>query len=201
MYSENTFRMLFILSFIALFSIRVISQLRARQDRGKVEIREKSPSLIAGSIAALVAIVFGVEYIFSPGTFAFAYVLKYPWAIRWLGAILLFVGILLLGLAHYHLDKSFHSFVVTRENQKMVESGPYHWIRHPIYTAYLLNYFGGGLLAGNLILTFVPTILFGILVALRVAPEEGAMIEQFGNEYRNYMKHTGRFLPKFGDSI
>ncbi len=201
MNSENTFRTLFILSFIAMFSIRIYFQLRAKQAGGKVEIHEKSPSLIAGSIAALVTIVFGAEYIFSPGTFAFAYALNYPWAIRWIGVILLFVGILLLGLAHYHLDKSFHSLVVTREDQKMVESGPYHWIRHPIYTAYLLNYLGGGLLAGNLVLTFVPTILFGILVALRVAPEEGIMIDQFGDEYRNYMKHTGRFLPKFGGSI
>jgi len=64
-----------------------------------------------------------------------------------------------------------------------------------------LKYLGGGLLVSNLILTFVPPILFGILVALRVTPEEGAMIEQFGDEYRNYMKHTGRFLPKFSGNI
>ena len=201
MNSESTFRTLFILSFIAMFCIRVYFQLRTRQARGKVEIREKSSSLIAGSIAALVAIVFGAEYIFFAGTFDFAYTLKYPVVIRWLGALLLFVGILFLGLAHYHLGKSFHSLVVTRVDQKMAEGGPYHWIRHPIYTAYLLNYLGGGLLAGNVVLTFVPTILFGVLVALRVAPEEGAMIEQFGDEYREYMKRTGRILPKFGGSI
>ena len=196
MNSECLFRSLFILSFIALFSIRIISQLRVRRGRGKVEILEKSPSLIAGSIAALVTLVFGGEYIFFPGTFNFAYTWKYPLAIRWFGAFLLFVGITLLGAAHYHLDKSFHSFVVTINGQKMVKSGPYRWIRHPIYTAYLANYLGGGLLAGNIILTVVPTILFGILVALRVKPEEGAMIEQFGNEYQKYMKNTGRFLPK-----
>jgi protein-S-isoprenylcysteine O-methyltransferase Ste14 len=194
---ESTFRFLFILSFIALFSIRIIFQLRARRGRGKVEIREKSPSLIAGSLAALVTILFGAEYIFFPGTFNFAYLLKYPEAVRWLGAFLLFLGITLLGTAHFHLDKSFHSLVVTTEGQRMVKSGPYQWIRHPIYSAYFLNYFGGGLLAGNVILTFVPTILFGILVALRVKPEESAMIEQFGDEYRKYMKNTGRYLPKF----
>ncbi len=198
MNSESTFRSLFILSFIALFNIRIISQLRVRRGRGKAEIREKSPSLIAGSLAALVTLLFGAEYIFFPGTFNFAYLLKYPGAVRWLGAFLLLLGIMLLGTAHFHLDKSFHSLVVTTEGQKMVKSGPYQWIRHPIYTAYLLNYFGGGLLAGNVILTFVPTILFGILVALRVDPEEGAMIELFGGEYRQYMKRTGKFLPKFG---
>lgn len=198
---ENIFRALFILSFIAMFTIRIISQVRIKQSKGKIEIREKSPSLIAGSFAALVAIVFGAEYIFFPGTFRFAYALEFPIMTRWLGALLLLAGITLLGAAHYHLDKSFHSFVVTREGQKLVKSGPYRWIRHPIYTAYLLNYLGGGLLAGNLILTFVPTILFGILVALRVHPEEGAMLEQFGDDYREYIKNTGRFLPKFGGSL
>ena len=200
MNSENTFRMFFVLAFIAMFGIRIYFQLRARQARGKIRIREKSPSLIAGSIAALVTIVFGAEYIFSPRTFGFAYTLNYPVAIRWIGALLLLVGILLLGSAHYHLDKSFHSLVVTKEDQKMVESGPYRRIRHPIYTAYLLNYLGGGLLAGNWILTFVPTILFGILVALRINPEESAMIEQFGDHYQDYIKHTGRFFPKLGGS-
>jgi len=194
--TETVFRLLFILSFIAMFSIRVISQLRAKQGRGKVTIREKSPSLIAGGFAALVALVFGAEYIFFPGAFEFAYILKYPVAFRWLGVLMLIVGIALLGAAHTHLDKSFNSLVVTMEGQKMVKSGPYQWIRHPIYTAYLLNYLGGGLLAGNIILTFVPTILFMILVALRVNTEEQAMIEQFGNEYNEYMKHTGRFLPR-----
>ena len=197
MNTESVFRSLFILSFIAMIGIRVISQLRAKQGRGKVTVREKSPSLIAGGIAALVALVFGAEYIFFPGTFSFAYVLKYPVAFRWAGALLLFVGITLLGSAHYHLDKSFNSLVVTMEDQKMVKSGPYRWIRHPIYTAYLLNYLGGGLLAGNIILTFVTTILFGILVALRVNIEEQAMIEQFGDKYRKYMENTGRFLPRF----
>jgi len=195
--AESVFRSLFVFSFIAMFSIRVISQLRAKQGRGKVTIREKSPSLIAGGIAALVALVFGAEYIFFPGVFNFAYALKYPMAFRWAGALLLFVGIMLLGAAHYHLDRSFNSLVVTMEGQKMVKSGPYQWIRHPIYTAYLLNYLGGGLLAGNIILTFIPTILFGVLVALRVDTEEQAMIEQFGDEYCKYEERTGRFLPRF----
>jgi protein-S-isoprenylcysteine O-methyltransferase Ste14 len=194
---ESTFRLLFILSFIALFSIRIISQLRARRGRGKVEIREKSLSLIAGSLAALVTILFGAEYIFFPGTFKFAYLVKYPEAIRWVGAFLLFLGITLLGTAHFHLDKSFHSLVVTTEGQRMVKRGPYQWIRHPIYSAYLLNYLGGGLLASNIVLTFVPAIFFSILVALRVNTEEQAMLEQFGDEYREYMKRTGRYLPKF----
>lgn len=76
-----------------------------------------------------------------------------------------------------------------------VESGPYRWIRHPIYTAYIINYVGGGLLAGNWVLTLIPVLLFGVLVALKVENEEQAMLEQFGQVYADYKQRTGRLLP------
>jgi protein-S-isoprenylcysteine O-methyltransferase Ste14 len=198
MNTEITFRTLFLLAFICMFGIRIASQLRARRAGSRVRIREKSPSLIAGGLAALFALTFGAEYLFTPGAFGFAYALEYPDSLRWAGAGLLFLGIALLAAAHYHLDLSFHSLVVTKADQKIVRSGPYRWIRHPIYSAYLMNYLGGGLLAGNLVLTIVPVLLFGVLVALRVGPEEQAMVEQFGEEYRAYMNITGRFIPKLG---
>jgi len=191
---ESVFRGLFVLSGVAMLCIRVYYQRRARQGSGQVAIREKGWSLVAGSLAALTTLVFGAEYIFFPGAFAWAYV-QYPDGLRWLGALALVVGITLLGLSHHHLGKSFHSFVVTKENQVFVESGPYRWIRHPIYTAFIINYIGGGLLAGSWVLTFVPVLLYGVLVVLRVKNEEQAMLEQFGQVYADYMQRTSRFLP------
>jgi len=186
---EGVFRGMFALSGVAMLCIRVYYQRRARQGSGAVTIREKGWSL-----AALTTLVFGAEYIFFPGAFAWAYA-KYPEGLRWLGALALTVGITLLGVSHHHLGKSFHSFVVTKEGQTFVDSGPYRWIRHPIYTAFIINYIGGGLLAGSWVLTFVPVLLYGVLVALRVKNEEQAMLDQFGPVYADYMQRTGRFLP------
>ena len=76
-------------------------------------------------------------------------------------------------------------------------TGPYRWIRHPIYSAYLLNYAGGGLLSGNLVLTFVPVVMYAILVAIRMGQEEEVLLDMFGQEYRQYMQSTGRLLPRF----
>jgi protein-S-isoprenylcysteine O-methyltransferase Ste14 len=192
---ESVFRGLFVLSGVAMLSIRVYYQRRARQESGAVTIREKGLSLVAGSLAALTTLVFGVEYIFFPGTFAWAYV-QYPEGLRWLGALALVVGITLLGVSHHHLGKSFHSLVVTKEGQMFVDSGPYRWIRHPIYTAFIINYVGGGLLASSWVLTFIPVLLYGVLVALRVKNEERAMMEQFGQVYVEYMQRTRyRLLP------
>ncbi len=193
---EKLFRLLFIISTIFMFAIRIYYQRKIRSERLRTEERGSRLRLIPGAIAALVTIVFGLEYIFAPGTFEFAYLIDYPTWLRWVGALMLFIGISLLWSAHHNLGLSFHSLVVQKEDQVLVESGPYKWIRHPIYTAYFLNYIGGGLLAGNWVLTFIPTFFFGLMIYLRLGEEEAVMIEKFGDDYRHYMERTGRFLPK-----
>jgi len=193
---EIIFRSLFVLAFIAMTVIRFYYQSKILRDKRKIEIREGGFSLIAGGVAALTSIVFGAEYMFFPGFFSFAYIMHYPDWIRWVGGFALAAGILLLGFAHHHLGKSFHSLVVSKENQVLVETGPYRWIRHPIYTAYLINYVGGGLLSGNVVLTVVPVTMYAILVVIRMGQEEKVMEELFGQKYIEYEKRTGRLLPR-----
>jgi protein-S-isoprenylcysteine O-methyltransferase Ste14 len=193
---ETIFRLLFILAFLAMLSIRIYFQSKVLREQRKIDYQEGPLSLAAGSVAALVTIVFGAEYIFSPGSFGFAYLIPIPTWLRWIGAITLANGVILLASAHVHLGRSFHSLIVTKQNQAFVDSGPYQWIRHPIYTAYLLNYIGGGLLAGNWVLTFVPLLAYSLLVAMRMGREEQVLIEQFGEPYIDYMQRTGRLLPK-----
>ncbi len=196
MNAETVFRILFILAFIAMMTIRVYYQSQVLRGQGKLEVKEGKLSLIAGVMASLTALIFGGEYVFSPGFFSFAYVLHYPGWLRWLGGLALAGGTALLGAAHHHLGKSFHSLIVSKEGHVLVETGPYRWIRHPIYLAYLVNYAGGGLLAGNWVLTCVPVVLYALLVALRMGQEEQVMVNLFGQPYVEYMGRTGRLLPK-----
>ena len=193
---EIIFRILFILSGVAMFAIRIYYQSKVRGDLRRSEMRDSGLRLIPGSIAALVTLIFGAEYIFFPGTFSWAYLIHFPFWLRYFGAALLIAGISLLWLAHYHLGKSFHSFVVLKEEQALVEGGPYRFIRHPIYTAYFMNYIGGGLLASNWVLAIIPVVFFGLFIALRIDGEEKVMVEKFGDKYVHYMEHTGRFLPR-----
>jgi len=191
------FRAFFILAFIAMMAIRIYYQSKILRSQGKVELKEGRFSLVAGSLAALTAVVFGAEYIFFPGFFSFVYVLHYPDWLRWLGGLALAGGIVLLGAAHHHLGKSFHSLIVSKEKHTLVETGPYRWIRHPIYLAYLVNYVGGGVLAGNWVLTCIPATLYALLVFLRMGQEEQVMVKLFGQRYIEYKERTGRLLPKF----
>jgi protein-S-isoprenylcysteine O-methyltransferase Ste14 len=200
MNNEVLFRLLYTIAAIFMFAIRIYYQSRIKSVQSGTQERGSRLHLIPGAIAALVTIVFGFEYIFAPGTFEFAYLIDYPTWLRWVGALMLAIGISLLWSAHHSLGMSFHSLVVQKEDQELVKSGPYKWIRHPIYTAYFFNYIGGGLLASNWVLTFIPVLCFGLMVHLRLGEEEAAMIEMFGDDYRQYMDRTGKFLPKIGRS-
>jgi protein-S-isoprenylcysteine O-methyltransferase Ste14 len=193
--SENVFRTLFILSAIAMLAIRVYYQSKVLPEDRKTTVTGTRWHLVPGTLAALISIGFGLAYIFFPSALPWSYFALPNW-LRWAGALMLALGIGLLGSAHHHLGKSFHSLVVQKADQVLVESGPYRTIRHPIYTAYVLNYLGGGLLAGSWVLTFLPGSLFMLMIALRIGEEEQAMVAQFGDAYTEYMNRTARFLPK-----
>jgi len=197
---EWIFRLIFVLATFVMVAVRAVSQSRAVRDQGGVAVHEGPVSLVAGSVAALVSIVFGLEYIVAPGAFAFAYSWAYPVWLRWVGAVVLPGGVALLAWAHRHLGKSFHSLIVTKQDHVFVDTGPYRFIRHPIYLAYLLNYVGGGLLAGNWVLTVVPVAAYAVLVVLRLGQEERVMISRFGDAYEAYMARTGQLVPRIAFS-
>ena len=88
--------------------------------------------------------------------------------------------------------------LVTRDHQ-LETSGPYRWIRHPMYSAVLL--LSGGLavflLNGGLGVLFLLT-LTGAWRRALTEEDLLASEEAFGSEYQAYMRRTGRFLPRIG---
>ena len=194
-FMEIIYRILFAFAGVVMIAIRIYYQIRSRRYRKEARMRDRFFLVLPGLLAAIVSVSFGGCYIFAPHWFPWSYA-DYPRWLRLSGLLLLIGGLALLGEAHHHLDKNFNSFVAVREGQTLVQSGPYHWIRHPIYTAYLLNCLGGGLLSASLVLTFAPFLLYWTMFLLRVGQEEQAMLDTFGERYAAYMRRTGRFLPR-----
>jgi len=195
MIPELVYRLLFLLFGIDMMAIRLHYQKKVLPNHEETTVKGNPLHLLPGVIAALTTIIFSLEYIVAPRTFGFAYPVNYPDWLRITGALFLACGLLLLWAAHHHLDRSFSSFVASREQQTMVTTGPYLYVRHPIYTAYVMNYLGGGLLASNTILAVIPTLCFLWMVALRIGEEEQLLIDLFGERYRDYMRSTPRFFP------
>ena len=118
-----------------------------------------------------------------------------PEWVRWLG-----VGMGLLStLGIYWLFSSIGSGITptsaTRKEHKLVTHGIYHYIRHPLYTFGSSMFVAFGMMADSWFIAALGILTF-ILMAIRTPKEEANLIEKFGDEYREYMKRTGRFLPK-----
>ncbi len=82
-----------------------------------------------------------------------------------------------------------------KDSHTLVTSGPYRWVRHPIYTSYFALALSLFLLTTNLFIGLA-LLALSILLASRVEGEEALLLERFGDEYRAYMQRTGRFLPR-----
>lgn len=115
----------------------------------------------------------------------------------WLGLSTAAAALLMFHHTHEALGRNWSVSLQMRESHTLVTHGVYARIRHPMYTAFWLWAIAQALLLPNWIAALSGLIGFGTLYFLRVGPEEQLMIDRFGDQYRDYMKRTGRLLPKF----
>ena len=137
-------------------------------------------------------------YILTPYLAAADYTLP-EWA-GWIGAAVFAAALLLLWRSHADLGANFTPVAAVQEGQRLVTTGVYRSIRHPMYAAHFLWAFAQPLLLWNWIAGFALLITFIPLYYVRVPVEEGILAARFGEEYQEYMKHTGRIIPKFGQA-
>jgi len=119
----------------------------------------------------------------------------FPESIRWLG-----VGIgIFCVFGVYWLLSSIGSGITptsaARQQHRLVTSGPYRWVRRPLYTVGSSMFISFGMMTDNWFIAAF-SVLEIIGMAIRTPKEEANLIEKFGDEYREYMKTTGRYLPK-----
>jgi len=120
-----------------------------------------------------------------------------PIWVGWVGVAVFASALWLLWRSHVALGRNWSPMMEIREEHSLVTKGVYKYIRHPMYAAHFLWAIAQVLLLQNWIagpafmVTFVPLYLF------RVPLEERMMLERFGDDYRLYMKGTGRVIPRF----
>jgi len=80
------------------------------------------------------------------------------------------------------------------DTSKLVTTGIYKFIRHPLYCSLLL--LGFGIFFKNVdVITVILVIINTAALYLTARAEEGEMIKKFGDEYREYMKKSKMFIP------
>jgi protein-S-isoprenylcysteine O-methyltransferase Ste14 len=147
-------------------------------------------ALALGALAATAAFLLGYPIMA-------ALTAPVPGWLRWVGVGVALAGFVLLEWSQRTLGPSWSDSPRLLAGQALVSSGPYRWVRHPIYAAFLLIL--GSILpvSGNVALGGLWLAMTAIDIAERMAIEEALMLERFGDEYQRYIRRTGRLLPRF----
>ena len=116
-------------------------------------------------------------------------------AIAVLGVVSLCGGLFLFYRSHADLGRNWSISLEIRNEHRLVTTGIYRLIRHPMYSSFFLLAVAQLMLLPNWFAGATGLIGVGMLYAFRIRQEERMMIERFGAEYRDYMAHTARLIP------
>lgn len=94
------------------------------------------------------------------------------------------------------LGKNISAALKVRANQQLVTTGPYRYVRHPLYSFGILLFISIALVSDSWYLGIIGIGFQIFLIYARIPLEEKMLIEHFGNEYELYIEKTGSFFPK-----
>lgn len=191
---QEIFNWVWLVLFIVITAVRKVDERKAGQ-----RVSLKGTPLAEAALMVLWGVAAGVlPFFYMFGTWLdFADLpFEMPPAAGFVGAALFLISIWLLHRSHADLGRLWSPTVEPEADQRLVTDGVYKRVRHPMYAAHVLWGIAQALLLPNLIAGPLALALILAAIGLRVPREEGAMIEQFGDEYRRYMDRTGRIVPK-----
>ncbi len=195
MTSEIPFRIALVVVILLTMSVTLYHRIQAGSSGEKISRKEE------GYLFALVLRLAGLclwiatfAYLITPASVQWATFPLLVW-VRWIGVVLGLTCSLLMYWTLSSLGKNLTDTVVTRANAFLVTHGPYRWVRHPFYVTAALLMASVTLLTANWLIGLCSLIVL-LLLAVRTPKEEQMLIERFGQEYRDYMAKTGRFIPR-----
>jgi protein-S-isoprenylcysteine O-methyltransferase Ste14 len=193
--NDNLFRLILLVIFAAVLPFGIFYRIRSIT-KEKLDRWQEGPFILFGlRLSAVPCFIGGITWMINPQWMAWSSV-PIPLWLRWFGFVFVGLGSVLLVWTFGNLGKNLTDTVVTRKEHTLVMTGPYRYVRHPFYLAGVVGVVGGSLVTANWFLFLAPCVPIGFLVA-RTRIEEEKLIERFGDEYRDYIGRTGRFLPRF----
>jgi protein-S-isoprenylcysteine O-methyltransferase Ste14 len=198
--TDSLARIILLVGFAVFAPVGIYHRLRSRTDERLDRRQEGWLILLSLRLLALAFMAGLIAFLIEPNLMVWASFHLPNWA-RWSGAGL---GVAAGGLLIWTFRSLGHNLtdtVVTRRDATLITHGPYRWVRHPFYLAFAIAVIGNTLITANAFLAIVGTAAF-LVIDVRTSIEERKLIERFGGDYLDYMRHTGRFLPRIrgGDS-
>lgn len=106
------------------------------------------------------------------------------------------LGIGLAIWARFYIGSNWSSAVTVKVEHELIRTGPYAWVRHPIYAGLLVALVGSALEQGRWI-SFLAVAFFWLGFWIKSRMEEEFMRQAFGEQYVEYCKTTGALMPKW----
>jgi protein-S-isoprenylcysteine O-methyltransferase Ste14 len=116
----------------------------------------------------------------------------FPLALAGLGLAICGIGLSIW--ARLILGENWSSFPSIKQNHRLIVTGPYRLVRHPIYSGLLIALLGSALQYG-LIRSFLALLTCAIGLYLKVSAEEEFMVQRFGEAYLRYRRNVNALVP------
>jgi protein-S-isoprenylcysteine O-methyltransferase Ste14 len=162
------------------------------RDRGHVHARQDHGSKRVLIISCWAALALGITLSLVVPSASFK---THPWTPVGLGVTLMVFGVSLRLWSVRVLGRFFRRTVMVQGVHRVIQDGPYRFVRHPSYTGFLLASMGLSLVLANWLALVVQFAIVFLAFLQRIAVEEGVLSAELGEPYQSYMKRTKRLIP------
>jgi protein-S-isoprenylcysteine O-methyltransferase Ste14 len=116
-------------------------------------------------------------------------------ALEFAGVAFTYLGMSLLIWSRVHLGRYWSAVVALKKDHRLIQTGPYRAVRHPLYAGIILASMGVGLCVTTWS-SLVGIALLATCFERRAHKEDALLASEFGAEFEAYRQRTGRLIPR-----
>lgn len=178
------------LPIIVVFIIYVVRMVEVKTKRNTVAGKVQENLTFNLFIAIGTVMTFGsiAEYVFLRWG-------HFSWLSLVAGIVCSIISFKLRWAAIAALGKFWSLHVEMRDNHEFVQSGPFRFLRHPTYFSMILEIAAFGLVCSAWYMLLVVPFAFIPALIMRLRLEEPALVDKFGDAYRDYQRRVPMVIP------
>lgn len=115
-------------------------------------------------------------------------------AVAVIGDVVTGLGLAFAIWARVRLGENWSGRVELKEGHRVIRTGPYGWVRHPIYAGIVMAIAGSALVAGEATALLAPVVMLAAYLR-KIRMEEAVLLRAFGAEYEAYRRDVRALVP------